>query len=170
MKDKGKKANKFQVSSPRAWGCFQGLSWSVSTRPVFPTCVGVFLYGPPPRHPLLRLPHVRGGVSLFVNFAEFLLPSSPRAWGCFLLRDGQPQQAEVFPTCVGVFPFYCSPSFSSTSLPHVRGGVSLYRWLKGERAPSSPRAWGCFYPEKPFEHRDAVFPTCVGVFLVQKLL
>ena len=50
-------------SSPRAWGCFSGMSslWTLTT--VFPTCVGVFLrrilMAPSPR----CLPHVRGGVS-----------------------------------------------------------------------------------------------------------
>ena len=105
MKDKGKKANKFQVSSPRAWGCFLQGNGRLLLRP--------------------GLPHVRGGVSYALQRDVDLGASSPRAWGCFpddVLLNGQ--QA-VFPTCVGVFPRQACGSSLSTGLPHVRGGVSL---------------------------------------------
>ena len=36
--------------------------------------------------------------------------------------------------------------------------AQLRRW-------SSPRAWGCFYPQIIYLIDEAVFPTCVGVFL-----
>ena len=54
----------------------------------------------------------------------------------------------------------------SSSLPHVRGGVSSE--IKGFRVwqESSPRAWGCFEAQRARRTRREVFPTCVGVFLV----
>ena len=50
------------------------------------------------------------------------------------------------------------------SLPHARGGVSVWQWIDGLKTASSPRPWGCFRrPRLPpgFRH---VFPTPVGVF------
>ena len=71
------------LSSPRAWGCVFHPSESLYTSAVFPTCVGVFL-------PLfcahllgVRLPHVRGGVSVILYLFVTIF--------------------KVFPTCVGVF-------------------------------------------------------------------
>jgi len=49
-------------------------------------------------------------------------------------------------------------------LPHVRGGVSNTRCGLSGSMSSSPRAWGCFRNDRPDSVRDAVFPTCVGVF------
>ena len=50
---------------------------------VFPTCVGVFpLPEELPARPL-RLPHVRGGVSVRTRIDQKRQESSPRAWGCF---------------------------------------------------------------------------------------
>ncbi len=51
------------------------------------------------------LPHVRGGVSQ--KYIEVLMakPSSPRAWGCFLMTILVVAMTVVFPTCVGVFPW-----------------------------------------------------------------
>ena len=51
------------------------------------------------------------------------------------------------------------------SLPHVRGGVSLYARKWALRSQSSPRAWGCFSLIEFCTSRAQVFPTCVGVFL-----
>ena len=56
----------------------------------------------------------------------------------------------------------------SSSLPHVRGGVSsVLSSPLGERQ-SSPRAWGCFFRANFYDESIAVFPTCVGVFLREK--
>ena len=47
----------------------------------------------------------------------------------------------------------------------MRGGVSKYciYFQAGQR--SSPHAWGCFSVDKLLKCPEAVFPTCVGVFL-----
>ena len=90
--------------------------------------------------------------------------SSPRTWGCFLLRAWKPLAICVFPTYVGVFLQRHGARPDRGRLPHVRGGVS--KWGDRPLTPesSSPRTWGCFL------HRDAagayreVFPTYVGVF------
>ena len=113
------------VSSPRAWGCFPSPRWRGKCRGVFPTCVGVFLvpYKVCNRTPCL--PHVRGGVSRRVYLSRGTGPSSPRAWGCFLLERLLSFPSPVFPTCVGVF----------------RSVEADFLHTK----KSSPRAWGCFY-------------------------
>ena len=70
--------------------------------------------------------------------------SSPRAWGCFLITRSEPPGDNVFPTCVGVFPFEKAKASDNWGLPHVRGGVSISKGLNVTPPKSSPRAWGCF--------------------------
>ena len=50
-------------SSPHAWGCFPVWGDLIFQPGVFPTCVGVFPGSRQVRTRLVRLPHMRGGVS-----------------------------------------------------------------------------------------------------------
>ena len=75
----------YRWSSPRAWGCFHDPPAPQSQAPVFPTCVGVFLSSLKRPRYSGRLPHVRGGVSNSPGQLKPPYPSSPRAWGCFLV-------------------------------------------------------------------------------------
>ena len=52
-----------------------------------------------------------------------------------------------------------------SSLPHVRGGVSLGGRDVGRGERSSPRPWGCFRFLGLLLFPIGVFPTSVGVFL-----
>ena len=132
-------------SSPRAWGCFDRGRLLHQKVAVFPTCVGVFLYGTRRRTTTPGLPHVRGGVSLPPDPRAGSMPSSPRAWGCFKIFFAATQGKAVFPTCVGVFLCEDSKVIHISCLPHVRGGVSILFTESGLFSESSPRAWGCFY-------------------------
>ena len=117
-----------QWSSPRAWGCFSRAGPVLRSRPVFPTCVGVFLSMPPDVLNEHGLPHVRGGVSYTCRYSANQNVSSPRAWGCFSKKRLTFLLCGVFPTCVGVFLYMCVFRSSVHRLPHVRGGVStLFR-------------------------------------------
>ena len=49
------------------------------------------------------LPHARGGVSYQQAYWLAHRASSPRPWGCFLLRQRSAHDDGVFPTPVGVF-------------------------------------------------------------------
>ena len=91
-------------SSPRAWGCFRLFHLLLTLFLVFPTCVGVFLLFRCCREISVRLPHVRGGVSVLLRRDTPQPGSSPRAWGCFLIA------------AIG--------RRAAPGLPHVRGGVS----------------------------------------------
>ena len=173
-------------SSPRAWGCFYRIYFRRKKIPVFPTCVGVFLVLTLGRFYPGSLPHVRGGVSDALAARAACLQSSPRAWGCFFMREHEGCEFVVFPTCVGVFPSYVvfqttepglphvrggvsSDSYKISpgcSLPHVRGGVSKIRAAQDKKIRSSPRAWGCFSMTDEIVAMMPVFPTCVGVFPV----
>ena len=112
----------------------------------------------------LGLPHMRGGVSDSSAMDLACVLSSPHAWGCFLQKLKKPPELRVFPTCVGVFPPYCSKCYARTSLPHMRGGVSKRKNRAKPRRTSSPHAWGCFFGRKNTHLLHCVFPTCVGVF------
>ena len=50
-------------------------------------------------------------------------------------------------------------------LPHACGGVSPSHSIEKRHWWSSPRMWGCFWPERADGVRRVVFPTHVGVFL-----
>ena len=90
------------------------------------------------------LPHARGGVSPHASDLRTAWWSSPRTWGCFYGFPVYRQIAQVFPTHVGVFPASRPVSGEPSSLPHARGGVSIFG-RGGDLDPrSSPRTWGCF--------------------------
>ncbi len=94
----------------------------------------------------LSLPHARGGVSL--------------------LTIAKPAIFKVFPTPVGVFlPLPKRPE-QAERLPHARGGVSIILLAFIFTIRSSPRPWGCFLILFPFPLLILVFPTPVGVFLL----
>ena len=91
---------------------------------VFPTLVGVFLMALVLIIKVYCLPHARGGVSALRIGATLVVRSSPRSWGCFSVADCGQDWKQVFPTLVGVFPYFFAV--------HIRD------------AGSSPRSWGCF--------------------------
>ena len=157
--------NHREWSSPRAWGCFSCVPCLLCLSAVFPTCVGVFPFLSMSASRKSCLPHVRGGVSFVYEWYRYPIQSSPRAWGCFSRIEFCTSRAQVFPTCVGVFPVSSPPPARQRSLPHVRGGVSLSDFFYWPFAKSSPRAWGCFCARGAGASSEDVFPTCVGVFL-----
>ena len=120
------------------------MSWSSSLLRIFPTGVGVFLYGPDQPALVAHLPHRRGGVSMTRVPAEEMMQSSPQAWGCFRQSINPVNRQRIFPTGVGVFPRTGGRQLRDVHLPHRRGGVSL-GMSAGELS-----AW--------------IFPTGVGVF------
>ena len=126
--------------------------------------MGVFLSACRLTARLLRLPHVRGGVSTVLCEVYEREGSSPRAWGCFPEGDEEAAGEAVFPTCVGVFLTQSQCLMRYAGLPHVRGGVSPELCLLATKGRSSPRAWGCFHFLQPIYEKKKVFPTCVGVF------
>ena len=77
---------------------------------------------------------------------------------------GQP----VFPTHVGVFPGISLGRTGRGRLPHARGGVSHNHSSTTFLAGSSPRTWGCFSTYSLGNSLCIVFPTHVGVFLLDK--
>ena len=67
---------------------------------------------------------------------------------------------------MGVFLGAYPPSPVRESLPHARGGVSLYKIECSGCSKSSPRSWGCFFVVHGLDLFVTVFPTLVGVFLL----
>ena len=131
-------------SSPRPWGCFRARFGDDLYTRVFPTPVGVFLPTQTSCTTGPSLPHARGGVSQLIQGSYGGTRSSPRPWGCFHGRYGQPQFLAVFPTPVGVFPLEVFSWATTLRLPHARGGVSTWVNTRHSETRSSPRPWGCF--------------------------
>ena len=69
---------------------------------------------------------------------------------------------------MGVFLIMAMKDLASHSLPHARGGVSDFASTHLEQDMSSPRTWGCFSGHPALPLKELVFPTHVGVFLVDK--
>ena len=159
-----KKVNNLSVSSPRTWGCFSLHDENERRVMVFPTHVGVFLQCKVLPAPSIRLPHARGGVSAPKRTKKQHFLSSPRTWGCFHESLPGLRSGEVFPTHVGVFPFFGKSPKNPKSLPHARGGVSAMRRSFSAAVRSSPRTWGCFRKALTARASTLVFPTHVGVF------
>lgn len=65
-----------------------------------------------------KIAHVANGV---IRTGKNDSGSSPRAWGCFRQKIASKYPADVFPTCVGVFPTATRWVRKSTGLPHARG-------------------------------------------------
>ena len=151
-------------SSPHAWGCFSGSGQGQAGRPVFPTCVGVFLPFAGLTAARCGLPHMRGGVSLFNQCLAGVRKSSPHAWGCFAHRRKSTGLKKVFPTCVGVFLSLITRRKRMHCLPHMRGGISQDDYPGLGDWWSSPHAWGCFFHHLRRDSAAGVFPTRVGVF------
>ncbi len=111
-----------------------------------------------------RLPHARGGVSVFQDDLQRGDLSSPRPWGCFPAGVRRFRREGVFPTPVGVFLPTARSSFDGRRLPHARGGVSIKVIRPFRTLASSPRPWGCFSRSSLIKSSRVVFPTPVGVF------
>ena len=65
---------------------------------------------------------------------------------------------------MGVFLEASFTDWTSLSLPHARGGVSMSDSIWETEEGSSPRPWGCFHLLAPSHTEEPVFPTPVGVF------
>ena len=76
----------FSLSSPRPWGCFHPGQRRRRVVGVFPTPVGVFPTDSGHANPSGRLPHARGGVSKMTIGRPAYSVSSPRQWGCSLIK------------------------------------------------------------------------------------
>ncbi|VGL02048.1 Domain of uncharacterised function (DUF2825) [Klebsiella pneumoniae] len=157
------------MSSPRTWGCFGSAVLLREPHGVFPTHVGVFPSSGLSGSRSICLPHARGGVSSNREQKYNMLASSPRTWGCFYTRRGNDLDTYVFPTHVGVFlhPPWERPGH--LCLPHARGGVSTRQGGADSVRGSSPRTWGCFRNGDNECKSWRVFPTHVGVFLMEAL-
>ena len=153
-------------SSPRTWGCFLTVVKVSRIIRVFPTHVGVFLACIVCTPFQKGLPHARGGVSTTGLVNRYRNLSSPRTWGCFQCFRIEVSCRLVFPTHVGVFPLSTISVMAPVRLPHARGGVSATSRCPFTLSPSSPRTWGCFYEKAKVIEEELVFPTHVGVFLM----
>ena len=87
-------------------------------------------------------------------------------WGCFFTERAEGPLNRVFPTHVGVFLRHMHDMQTSASLPHACGGVSYIIGTNGTVEGSSPRMWGCFQLLDLAQYAGIVFPTHVGVFLI----
>ncbi len=70
---------------------------------------------------------------------------------------------------MGVFPGTGDCKLAYYGLPHTRGGVSLRIRLVCVSSESSPHTWGCFSNRCQVSLYSHVFPTHVGVFLIQEV-
>ena len=152
-------------SSPRPWRCFWSATSSDHLAAVFSTSVEVF-----PRKlgltvAVVRLLHVRGGVSILDTDKVSLSRSSPRPWRCFIISPVFTRVFQVFSTSVEVFPMTLLSQNTVSRLLHVRGGVSHSFQMSEMQRRSSPRPWRCFWHWRSCRYSFWAFSTSVEVFL-----
>ena len=111
---------------------------------VFSTSVEVFPGAASSENGVVRLLHVRGGVSRLLKSNPRRNRSSPRPWRCFFLHPDLSAATEVFSTSVEVFLKFNKSLNMTFGLLHVRGGVSIAPACVLYRRRSSPRPWRCF--------------------------
>ena len=70
---------------------------------------------------------------------------------------------EVFPTPVGMVPFYRFHTRHTVSFPHARGDGPFLQLASGRAPMFSPRPWGWSVPACPWYAVRTVFPTPVGM-------
>ena len=132
-------------SSPHTRGCFLTESGMSPLQKVFPAYAGVFPIAFCASCALRCLPRIRGGVSYIHCSAAIFVLSSPHTRGCFSASAVPFQRQRVFPAYAGVFLLPQSFYFNGSSLPRIRGGVSVYECECDYLMTSSPHTRGCFY-------------------------
>ncbi len=135
---------------------------------VFPTHVGVYLRGRSPNMPVDRFPHTRGGVPFKTTWLvrkESVFPTHVGVYRICFLTYRTPKR---FPHTRGGVP--------NTSLhlaiplmrfPHTRGGVPECHLFRYEDGRFSPHTWGCTVFFAASARLCHVFPTHVGVYLIE---
>ena len=151
---------------------------------VFSTFVEVFLDRESPYGKRNSFLHVRGGVSKYEDWENFITGFSPRSWRCFQVGRIHYRRKRVFSTFVEVFLNSDLYWLESMGFLHVRGGVSQiwksniqitefsprsWRCSKYEDWENfitgfSPRSWRCFYCSYRLRRGHSVFSTFVEVF------
>ena len=109
--------------SPRMWGCTLVSKTLDICIGVFPTHVGVYLYGTNRSSNLNRFPHACGGVPRLSPRSRVKAGFSPRMWGCTFVSAVAPASAAVFPTHVGVYLSNRMAWILASRFPHACGGV-----------------------------------------------
>ena len=155
-----------QAISPRAWGCTGGITWTITTRQDFPTCVGMYRRERRSVEFCAGFPHVRGDVPLIHRHAAVAGEISPRAWGCTAEKLMCPFGNYDFPTCVGMYRVYRWSQTQQGRFPHVRGDVPQGRPVLQVQFSISPRAWGCTVSWLFHRRQRPDFPTCVGMYRI----
>ena len=111
---------------------------------VFPAYAGVFPARAGQSSKVESLPRIRGGVSEKEVRRWLMAQSSPHTRGCFLRNALKVCMSEVFPAYAGVFLLRPGDVIKSSSLPRIRGGVSVYYYRGRKVMKSSPHTRGCF--------------------------
>ena len=114
-------------SSPPTRGCFRLVPPLPAAPVVFPAYAGVFLVEFREEVFDDGLPRLRGGVSETKAAATVIEGSSPPTRGCFFPANAIQTRSVVFPAYAGVFLSIPAVTRSHSSLPRLRGGVSLVK-------------------------------------------
>ena len=129
--------------SPHAWGCTDLRQDAQVVVFVFPTCVGMYRKYTVKTDPYGCFPHMRGDVPRIARRYPGGTLFSPHAWGCTAPIRQQQEEAQVFPTCVGMYRVPAPVGQLPQSFPHMRGDVPPFLFQRGTSKAFSPHAWGC---------------------------
>ena len=159
-----------QAFSPHAWGWTSADAGCRADQCVFPTRVGVdrvmmngTLYA-------FRFPHTRGGGPRWLHVVMSAFVFSPHAWGWTEKKVAIGKYVSVFPTRVGVDLMAAGLMMVASCFPHTRGGGPGEFYIPCAQCSFSPHAWGWTEQMTREERNQAVFPTRVGVDLIEQAI
>ena len=158
-KERAKKA----AFSPHAWGWSGGVPYGHSTRPVFPTRVGMVRYAISWISFPCSFPHTRGDGPWSRSLRRTTLTFSPHAWGWSVRESLEVPAPKVFPTRVGMVRWRTSARRSLRSFPHTRGDGPPVPVIAKSCPAFSPHAWGWSGFHRRKITLPTVFPTRVGM-------
>ena len=108
-------------------------------------------------------PHACGGVPNITFRLILAATSSPRVWGCTVLRQLDPHRSRSSPRVWGCTAYSGYVELFHEMCPHAcRGepGFGRWRWL----SQVVPTRWGCTAARAKLKSRLGVVPTRVGVY------
>ena len=154
--------NRYDGSSPHAWGILSHAFLATMPTRFIPTCVGNT--GPlgviPAALPVH--PHMRGEYPAASTVIPVPGGSSPHAWGILPQSFRRLRIFRFIPTCVGNTRSRRHAGQRVAVHPHMRGEYLVSLNVPAMRCGSSPHAWGIRWWEGRGLRMRRFIPTCVG--------
>ena len=151
--------------SPHTRGCSVYEQDETGWHLVFPAYAGMFRTPPPPPHPRLRFPRIRGDVPARPRRGHDKRWFSPHTRGCSFFRWWPRCCLIVFPAYAGMFRRPGLLPLLTSGFPRIRGDVPCIFAKRLIMETFSPHTRGCSFFQTTRHLAVVVFPAYAGMFL-----